>query len=230
MLKAHFRDERAAFAEGLHIGSFGHQQNPVTGESGNGPDLVEELLDLGKILDTRDHELELAGSRLKPLPDDFGLKAGGFMAFTPRACGLGIGGGVGQLGAQRGKVTGYPHSVDMERDRRRGLDGDVHPGRTERRGEFADAGGHHRLAAGQHGVTAVVTTDALHDGIDPHLLPLGVPGGVGCVAPAAAEIAARCADEDRGDAEQQPLPLDRVKDLGNPHLVTGFGGRGAVTA
>ena len=152
------------------------------------------------------------------------------MAFTPRAGGLGIGGGVGKFGAQRGKVAGDSHSVDLGRDRRRGLDGDVHPGGTQRGGEFANAVGHHRLAAGQHGVTAVVTTHALHDGIDSHLLPFGIPGGVGCVAPAAAEIAARCADEDGRNAEQQPLTLDRVKDLGNPHVVTGFGGRGAVTA
>jgi hypothetical protein len=47
MLKAHLRNERTAFAEGLHIGSFGHQQNLVTGESGNLTDFVEEFLDLG---------------------------------------------------------------------------------------------------------------------------------------------------------------------------------------
>jgi excisionase family DNA binding protein len=54
MLKTHLRNERAACTEGFPIGPFGHQQNLVAGEAGDSTDLVEEFLDLGKILDTID--------------------------------------------------------------------------------------------------------------------------------------------------------------------------------
>ena len=192
MLHAEFGKERPPLAKSLHIGSFGHEQDPVTGESGHGTDLIEQLLDFGKILDPGNDKLELAGPFFQPSPDDVWLQAGGFVALAPRSGLLHIGGRVLELGTEGGEITG-----DLtRRNRPRGLDGDVHPVRAEGSGQLRDPRGHHRFTTGQHDVRAVVGEDSPGDFRNAHFLTLWVPGGVGSVTPAAAKVASRGAHKD----------------------------------
>jgi hypothetical protein len=62
--------------------------------------------------------------------------------------------------------------------------------------------------------------DRLEEGGDGAGFAFGVPGGVGRVAPSAAEVAAAGADEEGGDAGQFALALQGMEDLGNQHPET----------
>jgi hypothetical protein len=52
-----------------------------------------------------------------------------------------------------------------------------------------------------------------------HLFSLWIPGGVHRIAPIAAEIAARGADENRGQADQPALALERIENFGDAHRI-----------
>ena len=87
---------------------------------------------------------------------------------------------------------------------------------------------HHRFAAGEDDVFGGVWEDLIEDLASGEIGAFGVPGGVGGVAPGAAEVAAGGADEDGGDAGKLSFALDGVEDLGDPHawILAGLGGAG----
>jgi hypothetical protein len=70
-------------------------------------------------------------------------------------------------------------------------------------------------------MSAVVSLHLLNDGRDLHGLSFGIPGGVGSVAPAAAEIASGSADKNGRDSEQQPLSLNGMEDFRDQHEFLG---------
>jgi hypothetical protein len=88
--------------------------------------------------------------------------------------------------------------------------------------------------AGDHGLAPCEDTvagreffDCGEDFRDFHFGSFGIPGGVGGVAPTAAQVAARGSYEDRWCSRERSLTLDRVEDFRDQH---GFGGSGAVLA
>jgi hypothetical protein len=98
-----------------------------------------------------------------------------------------------------------------------GFDGDVLSHGAQGGRQFVNARSHHRFAAGKDDEWCRVTLDLGEDGIDGHVGPLGVPGGVRGVAPSTPQIAPGGADEDRGDAGQFAFALQAVKELRNTH-------------
>src|ERR1044072_7705514 len=75
-----------------------------------------------------------------------------------------------------------------------------------------------RLAAGQNGVARGIALGLHDDVIEAFLLPFRLPGRIRRVAPDAAQVASRGADEDRRHAGEAPFALDRVKNFGDVHL------------
>jgi hypothetical protein len=76
---------------------------------------------------------------------------------------------------------------------------------------------HERFAAGEDGVGAVKGEDFLGDVVEGEIRALGVPGGVGGIAPGAAEVAAGGAEEDGGYAGEFTFALDGVEYFSDAH-------------
>jgi hypothetical protein len=72
---------------------------------------------------------------------------------------------------------------------------------------------HHRLAAGEDGVIAIVAADLSYDLIDAHLRARRPPGCIGRIAPDAAKITSACANKYRRHAKQFAFALQGVKNL-----------------
>ena len=105
---------------------------------------------------------------------------------------------MGELGAEGGEMTG-----DAERrNRASGLDGDVVAALGEFVGEFVDSLGDHRFTTGEHDVADGCFVHEGEDFGEGHFRAGGVPRGVGGIAPRAAEVAARGANEKAGHADQ----------------------------
>ena len=62
--------------------------------------------------------------------------------------------------------------------------------------------------------------DLADDLVDGQRFPLGLPGGVGRVAPGAAQVAAGRADEDRRHARELAFALDRMEYFGDQHRIS----------
>jgi hypothetical protein len=83
--------------------------------------------------------------------------------------------------------------------------------------ELFDVGHDHRLTAGEDDVTNAEGRDTIDDFRNGDVFALGVPTGVGGVAPDAAQVAAAGADEDGGDAGKFAFALDREEEFGEFH-------------
>ncbi len=145
------------------------------------------------------------------------------MAFALGA-GEGIWGGrgVGEFGAEGGEVAG--DIVGSEGAC--GLDGDVVACSAEGVGEGMDILGEERFAAGEDDVAACWSGGRFgEDFFDGELCSFGFPRGVGGVTPAATQVAAGGADEERGCAGESPFSLQRMEGFSEVHLVAAEGGR-----
>jgi hypothetical protein len=98
MFETHLGNHWPFLTQGLDIGSFGHEQDTIPGESRNSSHLIEQLFDFREILDLRNDELQLARTGLQPLADHIRLESGLLMALFPRTGDFRIRSGVSKLG------------------------------------------------------------------------------------------------------------------------------------
>ncbi len=99
----------------------------------------------------------------------------------------------------------------------RGLDGDVQTSGTKCFREGWRVRRDHWLAAGQHNVSGPKGQDRLAYLLKAVFCALRIPGCIWRVAPDTSQVAARRADEHRGDTRKRPFALDRVEDLRKFH-------------
>lgn len=160
------------------------------------------------------HKLQLVIVIHHPLPQYLGTESVTLMAGSPRITDRsGRGRRVRELRADRGQVAD-----DIFRwEGSCGFDGDVVARFVQCHRQFPNLFGDERLAAGYHAMTAPHSFRPLKDFRDGKIFPLGLPGGVGSVAPRTAQVAARRPDEHRRNARQTALALNRVKNLGDQH-------------
>src|SRR5690606_36124498 len=208
---ADFPEPGGAGAHPVERGGLGHEQDLVRRD--RAVEFGEQGLDFVEVGGGGDDELELIRVGVDPGADDVGWPAGGLVAFAPGGRQAVVGERVAQLGRERGEVAGDAAG----RDGGGGLDGDVVAGGAQGGGKRGQLFGEHGFASGEHGVATGLGGgggDELGDGL---FGALGIPGGVGRVAPVAAEIAAGGADEERRHAGELALALDGIKGLGDEH-------------
>lgn len=209
---AEFDEGEGAGAEGGFVEAFGHQEDFV----GGGVEFLGEGFDFGEVVFGLDDEFELVVVVLSELAEGGEVDAGVFVADGP----LGVplpGGGVGEFGGD-----GHEVADDGGGDGAGGFDGDVEAAGVEGVGEFRELGLDEGFAAGEDDVAeGGVGGGPIEEAVEGPVFTFGIPGGVGGIAPVAAEITAGGADEEGGDAGEEALALDGGEDFADFHGVSG---------
>ncbi len=192
-----------------HLGgvpAFGHEEHP----GGIDPaDLLEHGQHLHEIVGFSHDELDLVlGKTVQEAAQGFPVGAQAAVPFPPGTLGIRVGG----LWRNRQQIAG-----EIRRHGRRRLHGQVQTRSPKLAGEQTDLTLQQRLATGDHHVFDPRRPSLGHEILQRTPIALGQPRGVGGVAPAAAQIAPRCPDEERRHPDENPLALEGGEGLRDEH-------------